>query len=418
MKAIKNPKEKRSLRYFICLVLPLSILYSLFPFLKHTFSQLQPGYIVIICALLYSLMFFLLRFYMTANRLFQPEKTELDTQNRYTGVDILRCAAISMVITLHYLIAIGYYDEQTGTLHFYILSLLRWFSMCSCPLFMMMSGFLLSHRKVDRRHFLKTGKVFRNYFSLVVIFFALNPDAFSTETIKTYINLDYMWYVNMYLGLALVTPFLNIMYSRLSEREKEILIIILISISSLWTITAHWTTNYWSSLYPIMYYFIGMYIRETEIHLKKNISFFIVCIMVAVMSLYSQYINFGGVFNWIDNYGGFSSGYNAVPVIIASVACFLLLYDIRIKKRLFTRLFSEISAVSLEIYVISGLFTGSFVRRQIWSLNLPIRHEWLLILIVPCELTLGYVCGKTLNLFWDFMYKVWKNFRNLKGKYT
>lgn len=94
---------------------------------------------------------------------------------------------------------------------------------------------------------------------------------------------EYAWYVNMYLGLYLLMPFLNILWRGLSgksARKKCLLcLLILTALPGLanvydlrtpgvllqpWNYTGQTqlVPNWWTALYPVTFYFLGAYLRE------------------------------------------------------------------------------------------------------------------------------------------------------------
>lgn len=389
------------LEHFLCILIPVVFLYCIDPAISH-YVQIKLWVKLIIYIISATTIYLLLLRNITSIREEYDEKSQT---SRFQGIDLLRSVAVIMVIILHYLIGVGYYNEPSGTRHFYVLSLIRWLSMSSCPIFMMISGFLIGKRKIERKHYIKTLKLARNYFTIIMIFFLINPNTFSIEAMKKYVNFSELWYMDMYIGLALLAPFLNRLYDALSKNEKELLIVILVLVSSFWTVTQKWTTSYWSALYPFLYYYLGRYIHEQKIHLNKKSILVLLVFMVTTVSFYSQYIKYGQPFDWNENFGGYSSGYNALPVVIIATACFLLLYDIEITNKAIYRILQEISSVSLEIYISSALIIGPRIREMIWSLMLPVSKEVQMIIIVPCELGGAYICGVMVKYLWTLLTK-------------
>ncbi len=319
-------------------------------------------------------------------------------RRRNTGIDLVKVFAVCSVIVLHYLIAIGYYSEVSGTRHFMILSIIRWAVMSSCPLFMMLSGYLLSKKKPELKYYYSLVKVLRNYSVIIILMLILHKDQFSIELLKNYVNMSAMWYVNMYVGLFLIAPFLNAAYNCLNSNQKNLMICILLLLSSFWTVTDNWWTSYWSSLYPIMYYFIGVRIRELQPHIKKSIAILTLFAMLSIVSIFTQYIDYGKPFDWVHNFGGYSSGYNALPLVLIACICFCLLYDIRIKNRTLAYLVELISSQSLEIYLISTMLTGAYVRLFVMNtFGAYMSVDYMMIFIVLSEIVVGTVIGKILN---------------------
>lgn len=102
--------------------------------------------------------------------------------------------------------------------------------------------------------------------------------------------IPYAWYVEMYVGLFLLIPFLNILYRGIETKKlKNILIFSILILTALTSVTnifqfnSYWilhpissedyteiVPNYWLSIYPITYYFIGCYIKEFKFKIRKK----------------------------------------------------------------------------------------------------------------------------------------------------
>lgn len=102
---------------------------------------------------------------------------------------------------------------------------------------------------------------------------------------------NYSWYIEMYIGLFLLAPFLNLAYGKLkSKKQKQVLLVtavFLTIIPSLFNIfnfgSLDWWTNptssdefqklvpsWWQGFYPVAYYFVGCYIREYGLKMKTR----------------------------------------------------------------------------------------------------------------------------------------------------
>ena len=81
---------------------------------------------------------------------------------------------------------------------------------------------------------------------------------------------NYSWYVEMYLGLALLIPFLNAVWSTISDRTgHRCLILILMALtilpSAVDMLLGHsLLPDWWKGLYPVTYYYLGAYLRQYD----------------------------------------------------------------------------------------------------------------------------------------------------------
>ena len=93
-----------------------------------------------------------------------------------------------------------------------------------------------------------------------------NGESFSIRhIIKSILNFDigYSWYIKMYLGLFLLIPFINLIYNNLkNKKQKQVLILtmlVLTSFQGIFNIKYNLIPDWWISIYPLTYYFIGCY---------------------------------------------------------------------------------------------------------------------------------------------------------------
>src|SRR5699024_2544206 len=113
--------------------------------------------------------------------------------------------------------------------------------------------------------------------------------AYNDETIRDSLSqvfrfneIKYAWYINMYIGLALLIPFLNRLWQGLtSRREFHFLLLVLFIISaipSFWNLVPNlqqtkvvYFPDYWRVTYPLLYYFLGVYIRRYAVKVSWKI---------------------------------------------------------------------------------------------------------------------------------------------------
>lgn len=331
------------------------------------------------------------------------EAEKPNTGGRNTGLDLLRAFAVLMVITCHYTLSIGFADTPVQlTPYWWHLSMARWLAQTGVPLFMMLSGyFLLSHR-YDRRHFSSFVHFLRNYF-IIALLFLLKNRITTPDVLKQFVNLNYLWYINMYFGLALIAPALNAVVEGLSRDAFFLLLGILFVLSSLGTVFGEWFTSYWFGLYPLLYYGIGAGIRRYSVSAERKLPLLVILSAVLVLqSARTCFGDVGGVFNWYRNYGGYSNAYNAVPTVMGTTALFLLCKDISVKNGFLAGCLRQISSQSLEVYLLVCLFFGnpvySFFERLLWD-RLGSFGFWFPVAFG--ELALGTIGGIVLNFILD-----------------
>ena len=303
-------------------------------------------------------------------------------QSRNASMDIIRIVAAFTVLSVHFFLHNGFYSQIVEGVPMYIMVLMRTlFSVC-VPLFMILTGYLMSHKTLSRKYYSGISKTL-----IVFVLATLACMIFKTVhdnepfSLKSFIlgtldftGANYSWYIEMYIGLFLLVPFLNLAYNKLkNKRQKQALVLTLVFLTIIPTLfnifnfdnPAWWSDpkssdtfaklvpSWWMGFYPIAYYFTGCYIREYGIRLKTRSM--LVLFLLAILIL--------GTFNFYRSYGTtFKSGiyvywYGFEPYIL-SVLLFVLLSRIKtdnMNEKVKFVLW-KVSDLALGIYLISYIF--------------------------------------------------------------
>lgn len=290
-------------------------------------------------------------------------------KTRIAGLDILRTLAIIFVMLTH-LISYRYVnilDNQTGTAQWYICALARFTVILSIPIFLLLSGYLLSSRRPDRSHAAAIIPVMFSWFVLSFAATFAERFLFGTGDVRTLhailkifnFNFGYTWYVEMYLCLYLVMPYLNLLLDRLERRGQQRLIAVLAFLTLVPAVLRSFKfdgvwidilPDYFEVGYAITYFLIGGYIAR---HKPKPRPIYCIGTLAAVLIfelvLYRCFSQEGESAWWIFR------EYNTLTHAIAAVALFLLFYRVGQLPGVLAIPIREISVCSFEMYLISYL---------------------------------------------------------------
>lgn len=186
--------------------------------------------------------------------------------------------------------------------------------------------------------------------SLCILFFKLyylKMDLSFFEIIKKLLNFSlapYAWYVNMYIGLFLIAPFLNILYKNLKDKsQKLLLIVILFFVVSLPSTSSAFSWNYWVAAYPILYYYIGTFLREFKPNFKKIYLIIGIILMITIEILLVSYLN--------------TQNHSNIFCLTISVLIFLLFYDLKTSHPSSgTGFLRGVANLSLSTFLLSYIF--------------------------------------------------------------
>ena len=190
---------------------------------------------------------------------------------REPGLDLVRCVALLCVVVFHFfLYNYYYYQPQTG-LSMVMAGGVRWLSTSCIGLFLMLTGYLQSTRTDIRRCWqgilpVLLGYVLAAAVSIPVRHFFLGEVRSLEEWGCVFLEfggVSYGWYVEMYVGLALLMPFLNRAMSQFDDRMMLLFAGVLLAITALPGATPLiLAPDHWRSIYPLTYYVLGAVVRR------------------------------------------------------------------------------------------------------------------------------------------------------------
>ena len=348
---------------------------------------------------------------------------------RNTSMDIIRVVAVFFVVSIHFLLNNEYYYEDNIGVNMYIMCTMRTFFATCIPLFLLLTGYLMSKKTLSKRYYLGLVRILLIYVmsGIICVLFKRNYlklDVDFKTAIMELLNFTlapYGWYIELYIGLFLLIPFLNILYNGInSQKHKKILLITLFSMTILptlfnifsFTSEQAWYNpsatdtiteilpNWWAMIYPITYYFLGTYIREYGLKIKTPIA--IIILLISIVSF--------GAFNFFRSYNTtFESGsyvsWNGIESFVMAVLIFALLSRIKANKMLswIRWVLWKISDAALGIYLLSYIFDTIAYEKLLDAVPvIPDRLKYYFV-IVPFVFVCSLASSLVLNLILKMM---------------
>ena len=309
-------------------------------------------------------------------------------KKRIFGLDCVRIMALCLLLWLHYLLRNGFYSQRMDNPWMIPAAAGRIVFMCCVPLFLILTGYL------------KCGKEYRKgyYSSLIPILISwvlisavcLVYDIVIKQESRTvygwlveFFNYDlanYSWYVEMYIGLALLSPFLNTMWNALKTKRNHrfllgIFIFLTIIPKALNILkldgenVLNIIPNYWTNLWFLTYYLIGCYIRTWQPKVKARYGIPAVIGIAFVYAGVNRITGSGARFS-----SGFTITYNSFGTAVMSVLLFLSVYHAECRRPVLAKAAAAISGITLEIYLISCVFDQTIYAYQ--KSKFPVSDYW------------------------------------------
>ncbi len=199
-------------------------------------------------------------------------------------LDLVRSLALVDVVSVHFLLNSGFYSSPVVGVRMAAMVLLRAFTIICVPLFMLLTGYLVK------------GSVLRDYYRRILpiaytyiiatalcgvyawVFLGDEPSILGfVWGLLGFSAAPYSWYVEMYVGLFLLVPFLSMLWDALEKRQRKALIATVLVVMYLpnlfntfnlsdpgWWMDPQSSGSvtkvlpaWWVGAYPIGYYFVG-----------------------------------------------------------------------------------------------------------------------------------------------------------------
>jgi hypothetical protein rflaF_13462 len=336
----------------------------------------------------------------------------------YAGIDIIKILAAFFVVSIHFFLYSGFYYTPIQSKEYIAPIAMRWLVYTCVPLFMIATGYLMKNKKFSGKYYLGLIKIIVIYLVVSIPCMIKDKEVFNKEftpwtVVKGFFeftNAQYSWYVNFYIALFLLIPFLNLAFNGLENKKQRLALVITITMLSIVARSFFIGFNretqikpipdYFSALWPLAYYYVGAFIREYPIKKKVLGKLIVFAILVAdmifiTMSTYNQTIS-----NTFDadpnNHYRFLSyhfnDYGTYPIFIAAVCIFLLLCDIKTTNKVVKFVLRQLGNTTLALYLISYVFD-----RKVYA-DLSTKYPDILDKCKHCFEPIGYVFIHA--LFW------------------
>ena len=364
-------------------------------------------------------------------------------KSRMVAADVLRCVACYLVISIHFLMNSGFYSTTVYGKKMFLAVLIR----CACticvPLFLILSGYLMNKAVLNYSYYVKRIRIIGIYILAsimceiynIVYLHQARTLLSCIKGILSFTSAKYSWYVEMYIGLALLIPFLNIMWNSISNKKgKIVLVMSLIIITSLpsiinvyrfsrvdgivWWLHPAINLEYtklipdkWYTVYPITYYFMGCYLREYKLPIKKRTSLIFIILLELVFGAYVYWRSYEN--NFVN--GPWSEYYSLFVLVLAALV-FDLFFKLDYSKipEWLKKMFKFVSGLSLGIYLLSSIFDNMFYAVLNSKMSyMPDKLKYIFVmvpLVFICSMGLSFI----INCIYNGLYKGCLKIKELK----
>jgi len=330
-------------------------------------------------------------------------------KQRDISIDVVKVFAALCVVGVHFFLKTGFYQTPVSGPKMYAAVTVRTFFMVCVPLFLLATGALMREKRLSARYYTGLLPVLYTYlaasaacllFRVLYLKEEISPLG-AVRMIFDFTGAPNGWYVEMYIGLFLMIPFLNEGWRALGDRRKKgalvVTLLALCAVPSLFNVWVKLLPDWFSAtVYPVMYYFLGAFLFELPPKPQRGrAALAAAAVWLAACSAFNIAMTGGGLFGWADYtlWGGFETA-------VLSALVFVLLRSTagwRPPAPL-ARLLEWLSGVTLGTYLISYIFDTLFYARfnpAVWPAPERLIYLPAAVLTVYC---LSALCASALEL--------------------
>lgn len=311
----------------------------------------------------------------------QKAVAEKPAKPYFAGIDIVKILAAFFVVGIHTFLYNGFYSAEIleGDTKFLVPIAVRWIVYTCVPLFMITTGYLMKNKKFSPSYYKGLTRIIVIYVFIGILCLRVDHVVFHTEytkwmILKKYLEYNaanYGWYVNYYIALFCMIPFLNLAFNGLETRNQRLILLITISAFSIFARSmfigferadqSKLFPDYLNGMWPLAYYFAGAYIREypPKRCVRNKLLIFMVLAAATAFITESTYKHTIADTNADNNHHFLSwhfNDYGTYPVFIMAICIFLLLFDITTSNKRVKFVLQQLSGTTFALYLISYIF--------------------------------------------------------------
>lgn len=238
----------------------------------------------------------------------------------------------------------------------------------------------------------------------------------------------------MYIGLFLIAPFLNLAFNKLkTKKQRQVLVLTFIGITTLFTAfnifdfsSMTWWTNpiesnhfqkllivFWKPIYPVTYYFTGMYLREYGLKIKTRSLVALLSVTVVLCVAFHWFRCEGSTFNSQD-YGD----WNGIMTYTLTVMVFELLRRINadnfnVKVRTVLWKLSDLALGAYLMSYVSDMLIYKVLNSNVHSVTEKLPYYFV---VVPLSFIMALLFSFILNLIEKLIMKIYYAVKNFVVK--
>ena len=322
-------------------------------------------------------------------------------KQRNANLDLLRIVSMLLIVFLHSIDHSGVLEnaENCGTgMYFYVRFTYALCQVC-VNIYILLSGYFMVSSKF-RLHKLVALWMEAAFYSFVLklLFMVLGLDNFSIISLASCffpILTGRYWFLTIYVGMYLISPFLNILIRAMDRKQHGLLNLCLFAIMSLWSsippaIAGMNSGGGWGLAWFVVLYITAAWFRLYYVSNNKPVIWLLGYLAVPLLMAVAQVIAGGLHIGIAETVISHWFRYNSAPVYVMTLCLFIGFLNIRIRGEKTSRAICAVAPLTLGVYLIHA---HANVSPWSWDvLSLPGKMDSALFLLIQL--------GVVLAIFW------------------
>ncbi len=357
-------------------------------------------------------------------------------KDRNVGLDLLKCIAMIMIVTVHYLSGGGFLNISLQK-ETWMIWTVSWFTESLCYVcvncFVLISGYYFDRMNGGISKILSLCRQVWFYSIFIgLLLFLLNRNYLTGANIlHTFfpIATKSYWFINVYIALFLFAPYINRIIDSMDQKQHKRLIMLLLLFFSIpqtflteqsWTLD---TTSGYGIIWFVVLYILAAYIRLYGLPVNWGkcgwvLAYMLCAILVFISRIIIIYL--GRIIPYLQTMDGWWYQYNNLFVLCGSVSLFMAFKDFAIKSPRICEWISFVSGSTLAVFLLhmhpvlnSRLPNG---EKALWDVILQER-DYHNSVFMPIHMVVSCIGVFACCILIDscrrkFIQKVWKRGRN------
>ena len=305
----------------------------------------------------------------------------------------------------------------------FVLSVARTAFITCVPLFLMLTGYLMNNKELNLRYYKGIKKTYSIYI-IICIFCLVFRILYQHEELKLremvlsifdFSANSYSWYIEMYIGLFLMIPFLNVLWNHMTFQKQRWLIITLLCMTAVPSLTNCWNLffiesdakvynalipDWWQgSVYIYLYYFLGAYFQKIEIKKTYIKDILLLIGMMIIFGGFTYFRSYNDLYEWTayNSYYGFQT-------VLVAFFLFRILLQVPMERcpKIIKMGIKKVSQLSLGIYLASNISDKIIYPKLIEIIGEPIKRMDFIIVVV----IFSFLMALLMSMLADYIYKI------------